>query len=103
MQGRLYDNENGAPELLLFSLPESPGRDFGEDGLRAAVVHVTSKCFVYLRLIGLLHGMGSIKIFYEACIFLGSFDPTPGHGFPLRGLAITLFGHSTLGGTRLDD
>jgi len=47
--------------------------------------------------------MGSIKIFYEACIFLGSSDPIPGHGFPLRGLAITLFGHTTFGGTRLDD
>jgi len=39
---------------FFFSLPESPGIDFGEDSLRAAVVHVTSKYFVYLRLIGLI-------------------------------------------------
>jgi hypothetical protein len=54
---------------------------------------------------GLTYGMGSIKIYtlFEACIFLRRFDPIPGHGLPLRGLAITLFGHTTLGGAPLGD
>jgi hypothetical protein len=53
----------------------------------------------------LMYGMGSIQIFtlYEACIFLWSIDPIPGYWFPLRCLVYTLFGHTTLGGTRLDD
>jgi hypothetical protein len=46
--------------------------------------------------------MGSINIYtlYEAWIFLWSFDPIPSHGFPL---AITVFGHTTIGGTPLGD
>jgi len=31
------------------------------------------------------------------------FDPIPGHGLPLRGFAITFIGHTTLGGTPLDE
>jgi len=48
---------------------------------------------------------GSIKIYtlYETCILLWRFDPIPGHGLPLRGLAITIFGHTTLGGTPVGD
>jgi len=35
-------------------------------------------------------------------IFFFSFDPIPGHGLPLRGFAITLTLHNTLGRTPLD-
>jgi len=35
--------------------------------------------------------------------FLWFFDPIPGHGLPLRGFAITLTGHTTLGRTPLDE
>jgi hypothetical protein len=34
---------------------------------------------------------------------LWRFDPTPGHGLPLRGFAITLTGHTTLGRTPLNE
>jgi hypothetical protein len=35
--------------------------------------------------------------------FLWLFDPIPGHGLPLRGFAITLTGHTTLGKTSVDE
>jgi len=40
------------------------------------------------------------KIYYTwALFFLWRFDPISRHGFPLRGFAITLTGHTTLGRT----
>jgi len=35
--------------------------------------------------------------------FLWQFDPIPDHGLPLQGIAITLFGRTTLGRTPLDE
>lgn len=35
--------------------------------------------------------------------FLSRFEPIPGHGLPLCGFAITLFGHTALGRTSLDE
>jgi hypothetical protein len=40
---------------------------------------------------------------YVHSLFLWRFDPTLGHGLPLRGFAITLIGHIDLGRTPLDE
>jgi hypothetical protein len=40
---------------------------------------------------------------FELFFFLTRLDPIPGHGLPLRGFVITLFGHTTLGRTSLDE
>jgi len=36
-------------------------------------------------------------------VFLWRFDPIPGHGLPLRGFAIIITGHTTLGRSSLDE
>jgi len=43
------------------------------------------------------------KIYYTWTHFLWRFDPISGHGFPLRGFAFTLTGHTTVGRTPLDE
>jgi len=48
---------------------------------------------------------GRSRIFCLSVFFyfpLWRFDPIPGHGLPIRGFAITLTGHITLGRTPLD-
>jgi hypothetical protein len=43
--------------------------------------------------------LSSLKMEGIRLIFLWLFDPISSHGLPLRGFAITLIGHNTLGGT----
>jgi len=49
--------------------------------------------------------ISELLIFYNIykLFCLWRFDPFPGHGLPLRGFAITLTGHTTVGRTPLDE
>jgi len=72
-------------------------------GIRLVLASIRLVLASIRLVLGSIRSLLCLLVCYSNSFRLWRFDPIPSHGPPLRGFAITLIGHTTLGRNRLEE